>query len=39
MGVIDPNSDTNFFVIITFLDGDTNAVDEAVNICKSIRKL
>jgi len=39
MGVIDPNSDTNFFVIITFLDGDNNAIDEAVNICKSIRKI
>ncbi|MBK8624229.1 MAG: hypothetical protein IPN86_01230 [Saprospiraceae bacterium] len=39
MGVIDPNSDTNFFVIITFLDGDANAVEEAVNICKSIKKI
>lgn len=39
MGVIDPSSANNFFVIITFLDGDTNAMDEAVNICKSIRKI
>ncbi len=39
MGLIDPNSDTNFFVIITFLDDDKNASEEAVNICKSIRKL
>ena len=39
MGVIDPNSDTNFFVIITFLDGDENAIEEAINICKSIKKI
>lgn len=39
MGLIDPTSDTNFFVIITFLDDDGNASEEAVNICKSIRKL
>lgn len=39
MGVIDPKSDTNFFVIITFLDGDENATEEAVNICKSIKKI
>ena len=39
MGLIDPNSDTNFFVIISFLDQDQNAIDEAINICKSIRKL
>jgi aspartokinase/homoserine dehydrogenase 1 len=32
-------SDTNFFVIIKFLDNDTNAIDEAINICKSIHKL
>ncbi|MBC7884575.1 MAG: hypothetical protein H7X99_03825 [Saprospiraceae bacterium] len=39
MGLIDPNSATNFFVIITFLDEDANAIEEAVNICKSIRKI
>ena len=39
MGLIDPGSATNFFVIITFGDDDQNAVDEAVNICQSIHKL
>jgi hypothetical protein len=39
MGLIDPDSDTNFFVIITFLDQDENATQEAINICQSIQKL
>ena len=39
MGLIDPNSDTNFFVIITFLDNDSLAIEEAVNICRSIHKI
>jgi hypothetical protein len=39
MGLIDPTSDTNFFVIITFLDKDENATEEAVNICTSIKKI
>ncbi len=39
MGLIDPDSETNFFVIITFLDNDGNAIDEAINICKSIQKI
>jgi hypothetical protein len=39
MGLIDPNSDTNFFVIITFLDQDQNAIDEAIEICRSFQKL
>jgi hypothetical protein len=39
MGLIDPDSETNFFIIITFLDNDKNAIDEAVNICTSIQKL
>lgn len=39
MGLIDPTSDTNFFVIITFLDQDENATKEAVNICTSIKKM
>jgi len=39
MGLIDPTSETNFFVIITFLDNDENASAEAVNICTSIKKI
>ncbi len=39
MGLIDPKSDTNFFVVITFLDNDAEATKEAVNICTSFRKL
>lgn len=39
MGLIDPDSDTNFFVIITFLDQDENATQEAINICQSIHKM
>lgn len=39
MGLIDPNSATNFFVIITFIDEDKEAIKEAINICKSIRKI
>ncbi|MBK8516997.1 MAG: hypothetical protein IPL55_12170 [Saprospiraceae bacterium] len=39
MGLIDPDSETNFFVIITFQDEDQNAIDEAINICKSIKKI
>lgn len=39
MGLIDPNSDTNFFVLITFLDQDNVATDEAVRMVKSIKKM
>ncbi len=39
MGLIDPDSDTNFFVIITFQDQDANAIDEAIHICRSIQKI
>jgi hypothetical protein len=39
MGLIDPDSDANFFVIITFLDDDENAIEEAINICKSFKKI
>jgi len=39
MGLIDPDSDVNFFVIIVFQEDDQNAMDEAINICKSIHKL
>ena len=39
MGLIDPNSDTNFFVLITFLDQDENATQEAINICQSIHRM
>ncbi len=38
MGLIDPDSDSNFFVIISFQDDDENASKEAINICKSIKK-
>lgn len=38
MGLIDPDSDTNFFVMVVFQDEDANAVQEAINICKSIKK-
>ncbi len=39
MGLIDPNSDTNFFIMIVFQDEDANAMEEAINICKSIKKI
>ncbi|HAY71151.1 MAG TPA: hypothetical protein DCX89_04615, partial [Saprospirales bacterium] len=39
MGLIDPDSDTNFFIIISFLDEDENAIEEAINICTSIERL
>ena len=39
MGLIDPESETNFFVMIVFQDNDQNAIDEAINICQSIHKL
>lgn len=39
LGMIDPNSETNFFVVITFADDDQNAVDEAISIVSSINKL
>lgn len=39
MGLIDPDTDTNFFVTITFLDNDKLAIEEAINICKSIHKI
>ncbi|MCB0649496.1 MAG: hypothetical protein KDC49_22660 [Saprospiraceae bacterium] len=39
MGLIDPDSDTNFFVIITFFDDDHVAVEEAIRICKSLHRL
>ncbi|MBK9255318.1 MAG: hypothetical protein IPM42_07520 [Saprospiraceae bacterium] len=39
MGLIDPNSDTNFFVLITFLDQDNVAIDEAVRMVKNIKKI
>ncbi len=39
MGLIDPDSDTNFFIIIAFLDDDQNAIEEAINICTSIEKM
>lgn len=39
MGLIDPDSETNFFVLITFMDQDANATQEAINICQSIHKM
>lgn len=39
MGLIDPESETNFFIMIVFQDNDQNAIDEAINICQSIHKL
>ncbi|MBK6364356.1 MAG: hypothetical protein IPL63_00555 [Saprospiraceae bacterium] len=39
MGLIDPKSDVNFFVIITFLDNDQNAIEEAIEICRSFQKI
>lgn len=38
LGFIDPDSDTNFFAMITFKDDDGVAEDEAVRILKSLRK-
>ena len=39
MGLIDPDSDTNFFVLITFTDQDQVATDEAIRMVKSIKKM
>ena len=39
MGLIDPDSENNFFVIITFQDGDELAAEEAIKICKGIKKM
>lgn len=39
MGLMDPDSDTNFFVIIAFTDKDKYAIEEAINICKSIKRM
>lgn len=39
MGLIDPTSETNFFVMIVFQENDENAVDEAISICQSIHKI
>lgn len=39
MGLIDPDSESNFFVLIGFDNYDESALDEAVNICQSLRKV
>ena len=39
MGLIDPNSDVNFFIIISFADGDALATQEAIDICKGLHKM
>jgi hypothetical protein len=38
LGFIDPESETNFFSVITFSDDDTEAEAETVRIIKSFRK-
>ncbi len=38
LGFIDPNSDTNFFSVITFDDTDAEAEKEAIRMIKSFRK-
>lgn len=39
MGLIDPDSDVNFFIIISFADGDALATQEAVDICQGLHKM
>jgi len=39
MGLIDPDSDTNFFVLIGFENTDEEAFNKGVSICESIRKI
>jgi hypothetical protein len=39
MGLIDPNSDVNFFIVITFADGDGLATQEAIAICQGLQKM
>ena len=38
MGLINPDSDVNFFVLISFSDGDGLATQEAINICQGLHK-
>ena len=38
MGLIDPDSESNFFVLLEFGSDDENAIEEAVNICLSIKR-
>jgi hypothetical protein len=38
LGFIDPESDTNFFAVITFADDDEEAEKEAIRMIKSFRK-
>lgn len=39
VGLLDPDSETNFFVIITFHDEDDIAEDDAMGILESIRRI
>lgn len=39
MGLIDPDSDTNFFVTIAFGENDEIATADAIKICQSIHKM
>jgi hypothetical protein len=38
-GMIDPKSHTNFMLLITFLDKNVKAVDDAVDIIQSVHSL
>ena len=38
MGLLDPNSDNNFFIILAFPDGDKAKLDEATEIIRSIEQ-
>jgi hypothetical protein len=39
MGLIDPDSEVNFFIIISFADGDELATQEAIDICQGLQKM
>lgn len=39
MGLIDPDSAVNFFIIISFADGDELATQEAIDICQGLHKM
>lgn len=38
MGLIDPESEANYFILIAFESDDEEAIDKAVNICLSLRR-
>ena len=39
MGLIDPQSETNFFILIAFESDDEYSIDRAVDICRSLRRV